>query len=218
VNRFILSLLLLCASLPSQAAGLFDLFNPVRNAVSYIGETVAVRSEVWEPQFESQAKVYPPYKQDGRTFNDGTYFALIRKREFATEATAQWLAKEFKGVAVQAPYAGQDGVVMRLDPPRKQWCVVIDGVLIPAGHIAWWYTVRPAGARDDDSEAGYWPYFTDGQTRMKAARSLADMFIKNSVQFGVRAAWLRMEAPVLARRGRPQPVVIIVDWLRDLLV
>jgi hypothetical protein len=199
MHRILFALVLTCASLNAQW-----LFDPIRNGlgrgITAIGNVITPDRAHWEPDFEPQAKIVPPYKLDG-SLNDGSYFTLVRKREFATDATAHWLAKEFNGQAVLGPYAGSDSAVMRLNPPRRQWSVVIDGVLIPAGHIAWWYTLRPAAAAEGDQEAGYWPWFAADDTRMNGAKSLAKMFVDNSVKYGVSRAWDIM----LAKLKRPKP-------------
>lgn len=177
--RVILAAALTCAvfAQPSQA-GLFDLFNPLRNAVSAVGRAVEPEPESWFPAFERPLKVYPPYKPDGSP-NDGSFYTEIRKQYFASKDTSQWLAKTFGCVSTSVPFF-IDGAVMRTDRPPYNWIIVCQGVAVDAGLVAWWFTQRQPG--NEDYETGYWPSYAETKTRMNGGKQIGRRYIDDTIR------------------------------------
>jgi hypothetical protein len=181
--RILLVALLTCASFTPtmQAAGLFDLFNPVRNLIGAIGDAVEVKPEAWTPEFQPRVYVIPPYKLD-QTPNDGTFRTPLKLREFVTYETAVWIAKNipgYQGTVQSRPYIGNGYAT---DRPVEYWFVVFGGTEMNAGQLAWYFTRQNLDAKEGDPDAGFWPYFTDDKTRMNGGKAMAELAVRNSIQ------------------------------------
>ena len=140
--------------------------------------------EPYTPAFHKDMRIYPPFLQDGITPNDGSFWTSIRPREFATWETAQWVAKEFGGPMSPEKYPGGNAVEGSMTGPEiPQYCVFLQGMLFPCGHLAWYFTVRAADADPADQDAGYWDASTDPQQVMTAGKQIADKYVSDTAQF-----------------------------------
>jgi hypothetical protein len=179
--------LLAAACVPAQA-GLFDAINPIR---------IFQRApERFVPEFHREVFIIAPYQADGRTPVQVQfpldYDQILRNniqrghpRYFATIETAQHIAKLFRGEVISQVYTlFPFRVLDRRGEPVMQHSVRFEGkVTMPAGLLAWYFSVRPAGADPSDNEAGYWDNSTDPDTVYKAGKSIAERYIRDTLMF-----------------------------------
>lgn len=171
--------------------GLFDAFrNALGNAILPTPPAV----EIFYPAFY-QTYVYPPFKADGVTPNDGTFYTVQKLREYATLDTATWLAKQDwryangiqmlkpQIVPMEEPVSGGGFIVTGPQGNAVKWGLQFSQAPpIPAGHIAWYYTIRPDHS-EDSSELGYWDRDVPPEIVMKSAKVLAERYIENTLMW-----------------------------------
>lgn len=144
--------------------------------------------EPFVPQFYESVHFYPAYKQDGKTPNtDHSFVSYVQRRQFATEATAQWVGQEFDGNVFAKPYLDM-GVAYDVNEEEvQQYMVTIQGHDFTAGEVAYYFTQREPG---DDvpqenqvmDERGKWPSDMPIEQVMVYGKQQADAWIKQTVQ------------------------------------
>lgn len=136
--------------------------------------------EPYTPQFYEDVHFYPPFKQDGRTPNDGSYRSNVSRRQFATPDTAEWVGREFGASRVfPRPYLGGGEAFDVNEQPVQQYAVTIGGVDMTAGEIAYYFTIQDPAL---DHDAGMWPADLPYDQRMKNGKEQADKWVQSSIQ------------------------------------
>ena len=141
--------------------------------------------EPYTPEFYEDVHHYPMYKQDGHTPNtDHSYRTNVQRREMAKPSTAEWVGREFDADKVYPkPYLGFGEAFDADEQPVQQYHVEIEGMEFVAGQIAYYFTVRPAGADPADRDAGMWPSDMAPDSVMIEGKRQADKWIADTLQY-----------------------------------
>lgn len=144
--------------------------------------------EPYTPQFYEDVHHYPPFKQDGKTPNDDKSFRSdVQRREFAKPETAEWVGREFDADNVfPKPYLGMGQAFDANEESVQQYYVTIQGMDFVAGHVAYYFTVRPDGVDPTDPaqrDAGMWPESLPPEEVMIRGKQQADKWIADTLQY-----------------------------------
>jgi hypothetical protein len=144
--------------------------------------------EPYTPEFYEDVHHYPPFKQDGKTPNtDKSFRSNVQRREMAKPETAEWVGREFKAQEVYPkPYLGGGEAFDINEESVQQYHVRIQGVEYVAGHIAYYFTVRPEGSDPNDPaqrDAGMWPADMAPDAVMIEGKKQADKWIASGQQY-----------------------------------
>lgn len=142
--------------------------------------------EPFTPEFYRDVHHYPAYQEDGITPNlDKSYRTNVKRRQFATPETAEWVAQLYKADWVgPRTYLGMGECFDANEESVKQYWMTIQGVDMVSGEVAYYFTQLPKDYEPEPipNDPGMWPWDLPPDEVMTRGKEQADKWVQSSIE------------------------------------